>query len=292
VEIREQDLRHGGALAPADLRRMIGWVRSLGATVIRADALNPQLAEMADRYGLLLWLDIPVNDTVTDQYLQLPAWLAQTHGYLHDNILANQNHPSVMVWSIGNELPTPATDPETAYIAGAVALAHRWDPTRPVGMSIADWPGVDCQPAYAPLDVIGLNEYFGWYDAGGGTTDDRDELSPFLDSLRACYPTQALFVTEFGFEANRGGPTEERGTYNFQANSAGYHLAIFNSKPWLSGAIYFLLQDAASGPGFGGGNPWPFPPFLYKGLLTFYGQHKEAWNVVSAGYHRIAQIAK
>ena len=44
-------------------------------------------------------------------------------------------------------------------------------------------------------------------------------------------------VTEFGFEANRNGPVEERGTYEFQANAIGYHLGVFASKPCLSGAI-------------------------------------------------------
>ena len=73
-----------------------------------------------------------------------------------------------MLWSIGNELPTPATPNEANYIAAAAALAHRLDPTRPVGMAITDWPGVPCQAAYAPLDVIGFNDYFGWFDAGGG----------------------------------------------------------------------------------------------------------------------------
>ena len=73
-------------------------------------------------------------------------------------------------------------------------------------MSVSDWPGVACQRAYAPLDVIGVNEYFGWFDAGGGATDDRDALSPFLDSVRACYPNKALFTSEFGFDANRNGP--------------------------------------------------------------------------------------
>jgi beta-glucuronidase len=290
VEVREQDLKVGAALDPARLRRLIGWVRSLGATIIRSDAPNPELAEMADRYGLLMWLDIPVNDTVTDQYLLLPAWLAQAHGELRDNILANQNHPSVLAWSIGNELPTPATDAETFYIADAVALVHRLDPTRPVGMSIADWPGVPCQPAYAPLDVIGVNEYFGWYDAGGGTTDDRDALGPFLDSLRACYPTQALLVTEFGFEANRNGPVEERGTYQFQANAAAYHLGVFATKPWLSGALYFALQDFAVVPGWTGGNPWADPPFLTKGLVDLYGHAKPAFSTVAAIFHAARQL--
>lgn len=291
VEVREQDLVAGGALGPSQIARLIGWVRALGATVIRSDAPSPQLAEMADRAGLLLWLDIPVNASVTDQYLQMPAWLAQARGTLQDNIVNNQNHPSVLAWSIGNELPTPATGAEQSYIARTVALAHRLDPTRPVGMSISDWPGNPCQPAYAPLDAIGVNEYFGWYDAGGGTTDDRDALGPYLDGLRACYPHQALFVTEFGFDGSRNGPVEERGTYQFQADAAAYHLSVFNSRPWLSGAMYFVLQDSVSFPGYGGGNPWPSPPFNYHGLLDFQGRPKPAWGVVAPSYHHTVQIA-
>ena len=61
AEFREQDLQLGGALDPAHLQRLVAWVRALGATVIRSDPLNPQIAEMADRDGILLWSDIPVT---------------------------------------------------------------------------------------------------------------------------------------------------------------------------------------------------------------------------------------
>ena len=60
---------------------------------------------------------------------------------LEDNILSNENHPSILLWSIGNELPSPATGAEARYIAGAAALAKQLDPTRPVGMAISNWPG-------------------------------------------------------------------------------------------------------------------------------------------------------
>ena len=121
--------------------------------------------------------------------------------------------------------------------------------------------------SYAPVQVIGFNDYFGWFDAGGGATDDRDALSPFLDSLRACYPNKALFITEFGFDANMDGPVEQRGTYAFQSDSAAFHLGVFATKPYLSGAIYFLLQDAATFPSYAGGNPFPDPPWDQKGLI-------------------------
>ncbi len=288
--IHEQNLQTGAALTPAQLATLFGWERKLGATVIRSHyPLDPQVLELADRYGMLVWDEVPVYQ-VGDQYLGLPSVQAQAQSLLQQNILDNQNHPSVMVWSIGNELPTPVTTNEANYITAAAALAHRLDPTRPVGMAISDWPGVACQAAYAPLDVIGFNDYFGWFDAGGGTTDDRDDLGPFLDSLRACYPTKALFVTEFGFEANRSGPIEERGTYQFQADSAAYHLNVFATKPWLSGAMYFALQDFAARPGWGGGDPFPDPPWVQKGLITNTGHPKPAFSVVSALYHSTVQI--
>jgi beta-glucuronidase len=290
VELHAQSITTGGALDPDQLARLMGWVRALGATVIRTDPPSPELAEMADREGILIWSEIPVNQDVGNPYLGQPEWVTRAHALLADTILANQNHPSVMLWSIGNELPTPATAAETSYIAGAAALAHRLDPTRPVGMSVSDWPGVACQPAYAPLDVIGFNDYFGWFDAGGGATDDRDALSPFLDGFRACYPSKALFISEFGFDANRDGPVEERGTYQFQSDAAAYHLQVFASKPWLSGAMYFLLQDAATTLGYSGGNPWPDPPFDRKGLVDLYGNLKPAFATVAAIYRATVQI--
>jgi len=291
VSLHEQDLREGAALDPAHLRRLFGWARALGATMIRAHyPLNPQLEELADEQGMLLWSEIPVYQT-NSRYLAQPAWVQRAHAYLAQNILVNGVHPSVAIWSIANELASTADRSEASYIAGAAALAHRLDPTRPVGMAVKGWPGVPCQRAYAPLDVIGFNDYFGWYDAGGGGTDDRDALSGYLDFLRSCYPTKALMVTEFGFEANRSGPVEERGTYQFQANAAAFHLDVFATKPWLSGALYFALQDFAVGPGWGGGNPWPDPPFHHKGLVDLFGARKPAFSVVAALFHATRQIA-
>jgi beta-glucuronidase len=291
-DLHELNITTGAALSPAQLSALVGWARELGGGIIRAHyPLNPEIEELADRDGILLWSEIPVYQ-VNSRYLTRTAWLNSAHAMLRQNILTNQNHPSVLLWSIGNELTTPPDDAEARYIAGATQLAHQLDPTRPVGMAISDWPGVACQSAYAPLDVIGFNDYFGWFDAGGGSTDDPDELSPFLDSLHACYPSKSLMITEFGFEGSRNGPAEQKGTYQYQTAGAAFHLGVFASKPYISGAMWFALQSFAARPGWGGGDPFPNPPFVQKGEIDINGNPVEPlFSTIQSIYTSTVQIA-
>ena len=290
VGLQEQDIALGGALDPAHIMRLIDWTRSLGGDLIRGQyPSDPLLEELADRYGILLWSEIPVYQ-VQVPYLTQPAWVDFAHSMLAQNIAANQNHPSILLWSVANELRSPAPPEEGSYLSGAAALAHRLDPTRPVGMAVSAWPGVGCQQAYASLDVVGFNDYFGWYSVNAGSTADRDGLGPFLDSFRACYPAKALMVSEFGFEADRAGPVEQRGTYAFQAYTAAYHLSVFAQEQWLSGTIYWALQDFVCRPGWSGGNPLPDPPFFNKGLVDFQGNPKPAFGTLQSIYRSTVQI--
>ena len=290
--IHEMTVTTGDALSTPQLMAFITWVRELGGGIIRAHyPLNPQIEEAADRDGILLWSEIPVYQTA-NEYLGQPAWLNFAHAELRTNILTNQNHPSILLWSVGNELPTPPPDAEARYIASAAALAHQLDPTRPVGMAISSWPGVPCETAYAPLDVIGYNDYFGWFDAGGGTTDDPDSLGPYLDFLHGCYPSKSLMITEFGFEGDRTGPVEERGTYAYQGAEAAFHLGVFASKPYLSAAMWFALQDFPAHPGWTGGDPIGNPPFVQKGEIDLNGQPRQPlFDTISQIYHGTTQIS-
>ena len=290
VGLQEQNVTTGGALSPAQIEQLIAWVREVGADLIRVQyPADPLLEELADRYGILIWSEIPVYQ-VQPKYLALASTVALAHTMLEDNILDNENHPSILLWSVGNELATPADPSETAYIAGAAKLAHQLDPTRPVGLAVEGWPGVACQAAYAPLDVIGLNEYFGWYDENDGATADRAGLSPYLDFFRSCYPHQAIFVSEFGFEASRPGPVEEYGTYAFQSDAIGYHLGVFDEKPWLGGAVYWALEDFVCRPEWAGGNPDPDPPVFQKGLINLQGQLKPSFAGVQQAFRATVQV--
>jgi Glycosyl hydrolases family 2, TIM barrel domain/Glycosyl hydrolases family 2, sugar binding domain/Glycosyl hydrolases family 2 len=279
----------GWALTPDDERQLIAEVQSTGATIIRAHyPLNPYIEELADEKGILLWSEIPVYGLTTDA-INTASVRAAAVKLLQANITTNQNHPSIAVWSIANELSSHVNHGQTAYTRAAVQAAHKLDPTRPVGQVVAGYYGVPCQAGYRPLDVIGFNDYFGWYTGAAGQIADEDLLSTYLDGIHACYPHQALVMTEFGAEGNRNGPAEEKGTYAFQNNFAAFHLGVFATKPWLTGAIWWALREFRVRPAWDGGNPRPDPPIHEKGLYTFAGQPKPVLATIQQSYKSSTQ---
>ena len=158
------------------------------------------------------------------------------------------------------------------------------DPTRLIGLATSGFPTVEKQRIYTELDVLGINDYFGWYNGPRGTISDRAQLSGYLNRLHSDYPNQALVITEFGAEANRSGPVTEKGTYEFQSEFLRYHLDVFASKPFVSGALIWNLRDFRVKPGWAGGNPFPNPPVNEKGLVDDCGRTKPAWDAVRQVY--------
>jgi beta-glucuronidase len=290
VAIHEDTLTQGAAMDNATRARLVALTRDSGATLVRSHyPLHPEFQELADRKGLLLWSEIPAPYQLPEADLGRAPFRALALQELREDIVANRNHPSVAVWSVGNEMPSAAGRNQASYLRTAAALVRQLDPTRPVGLAFAGHPETPCQAAYAPIDVLGMNDYFGWYTGFGGNIADRDQLPAFLDQLRRCYPTKAIAVTEYGAEANRDGPVEEKGTYAFQSDFIAYHLGVFASKPWLTGSVYWALQEFRVRPGWGGGNPWGTPPFHTKGVVRLDWTEKPGYAVLRAGQRRVRQ---
>jgi beta-glucuronidase len=298
VSVHEQTVQTGAALSVAQQAQLISWAQQLGSNIIREHyPLDPEAEEMADRDGILLWSEIPVYGSLltaaqNNANAASPTWRAGALALLKTNIQTNQNHPSILLWSIANELQATVSAGEATYIKAAAAEIHTLDPTRPAAMAVEDWPGLACQStAYAPLDVLGINEYFGWFDENVGQTEDRQNLGPFLDSVRNCYSDKALMVTEVGYGGDRNGPIEVRGTYDYQDDNLAYSMGVFNSLDWLAGAIWFPMQDFAVEPGYDGGEPLGNAPFVDKGVIDQFGNPKASFGVMQALFQGTQQIA-
>lgn len=288
--LHEDSLLKGFAIDNDDRAKIVAAVQDLGGTLMRAHyPMHPELLELADQQGLLVWSEIPMYQ-VRSTAIKHPETRAKGVAMLSKNVLTNGNHPSIVVWSIANELNSQVKRPQASYIAAAVRTAHQLDPTRPVGQAVAGDPRLPCQKGFAPLDVIGINEYFSWYAGPDGATADPTLLSGFLDKVHRCYPKKAIVVTEFGAEANRDGPAEERGTYQYQQAFVKRQLALLAKKTFLSGALYWALQEFRVRPSWDGGNPRPNPPFHEKGLITLKWEKKPAYFDVQRIFHAVDQF--
>jgi len=283
----------GGALSTEQIQANIGLLRELGAIVTRSHyPLNQQTLEACDRLGIMVWEQIPFNrsrllgagsgeleeDTVVERSRRVHDKALRL---LRDTILRDQNHPSVFVWSVANEPEPRPRDQEQKYYRDAVKLVHEMDPSRLAAIDLAAFPSIPPAPVWQEFDAIGLNSYFGWYPGPSGELSDRSDLVPFLDQAHSYWPDQALFITEFGAEANRSGPIDEKGTYEFQSELLRYHLEAYHQKnAFINGAIVWILRDFRVQPGWDGGNPKPSPPMLKKGLVDEFGNRKPAFDDV------------
>jgi len=123
---------------------------------------SPAFLEACDRLGMLvideafdMWSE---GKNPHDYHLFFDEWWQRD---VESMILRDRNHPSVIIWSIGNEIPN-RTKPEVVKLAQELGdYIRRMEPTRPITSAVNDLRE-DKDPYFATLDVAGYN-----YAAGG-----------------------------------------------------------------------------------------------------------------------------
>jgi beta-glucuronidase len=274
ASFHEETPTRGGALGPGDIATIVRQLRASGSDFTRQHyPPSPALLEAFDRSGIVFWEQIPVWRTRGSQLRGRVR--SQALSRLRQAVVRDRAHASVMTWSVGNEV-LRGGPLEASYIRAAKALVRRLDPSRFVGIDKAISPASDIPDSYRELDVLGLTEYLGWY---GGSTSD---LRPALDRLHERFPAVGLFVTEFGAEANRAGPSGTKGTYAFQAEYLDRTLRVIDEAPYMNGALTWILRDFTVRPGWTGGNPRPSAPYNKKGLFNERGGAKPALEAFRA----------
>jgi beta-glucuronidase len=277
VSFHEADDVVGGAWTPGVRAANLGLISKLGADVIRSHyPLSPEIMQWADENGVMVWVQAPVFRPRETQ-LKNKRYRRNAVTYTREMVIANRSHPSVLVWSLMNEAVPSGTTFLNTTISAQRSAVKKVDPGGLIGADYAGAPEDELQhPAYRKLDVLGINEYFGWYPGLLGSTLNMANLRPYLDYLHKAYAHQALFVTEFGAEANRNGSADELGTYEFQTNFMLAQMRILRDTPYLNGYFAWALKDYWVRPGWNGGNPDPSPPYSTKGLFDRYGNPKPA----------------
>jgi Glycosyl hydrolases family 2, TIM barrel domain/Glycosyl hydrolases family 2 len=294
ASIHEDMPGHGAALTAADMDQIVAGLKDLGANITRAHyLLNPRLLDRLDRAGIMVWSQAPIwqrDSSHGTNLLARPKEMARALLTVRRTVTEARNHPAVLTHSVANELTfTPDQHPATRrFLLAARAQAHAIDPTLPISVDIKGRPGFAEQFTYHPFDMLGLNQYFGWYR----WVEDFSLLEPYIYELRDDYPRKAIVMTEFGAEGRpelADAPPDLKGGYAFQAMHAARTLDVIDRSPVLSGAIYWTLREFEIYPGWQGGagrRAAQFEPNTrhQKGLETYDGQHKPAYDVVRDRY--------
>jgi beta-galactosidase len=168
VKIKGVCLHHdGGAFGAAvPLRvweRRLEQLRLLGVNAIRTahNPPAPDFLDLCDRMGFLVIDELfdcwTIAKTRYDYHLYFKDW---AHADIRDTVLRDRNHPSVILYSAGNEIrDTVKEESAKEILAGLVEVFHQYDPSRPVTQGLFR-PNVshDYTNGLADLlDVVGTN---------------------------------------------------------------------------------------------------------------------------------------
>ena len=292
ASIQEDVLGRGAALKTEDIDRVVAELEALGADITRAHyALSERMLDRLDAAGILVWSQAPIYHR--DALLTTAAQRAEALGTVRKTVLATRNHPSVITHSVGNEFSARADrHPGTRRFLGAARQVTRdLDPTLPTSVDLFSYPGMDRQRAFAQFDLLGANAYFGWYRGKRRHSTARlGDLEPFLRRLRRQYRHQAIVLSEFGAEASFPGPARAKGSYAFQRRYVRRVLGTVERLRFVSGALYWTLQEFAVKPLWDGGverADLSRDSIHNKGLISYEGRRKPAWLV--ARRHFLAQ---
>jgi beta-glucuronidase len=271
----EAPYRTGRANTDKDAETLLGWAKELGANFVRLAHYphDETMLRAADRMGVLVWSENPVYWALE---FDNPKVLAKAEQQLDEEIGTSRDHAAIVLWSMANE--TPNTEARTQFIETLAKRARALDPTRLITAALlvraeGDAKIVDDKLGEA-LDVIGTNEYIGWYEQKPEAAD--------IAEWRINYQ-KPLIMSEFGGDAKAGlhGGENERWTEEYQANIYRHQLGMLNRIPQLRGMSPWILMDFRS----------PNRPlagiqdeFNRKGLVSDQGQKKAAFFVLQKAY--------
>ncbi len=258
----------------------------LGANCFRTShyPYAEEMYNLCDREGIVIVDETPAVGMWADEHY---GWdLASYHAeVLKALIRRDKNHPSVVVWSLGNE---PSTDamPDKAYDYWwpLYRLAHETDPqNRPVTL-------VGCQNIYEKdriipaMDIVFINRYYGWYNLSGDLETAQYAFRMELDWWAE--KGKPLVLSEYGADTIAGLHSAAPDMFSEEFQVAYYETinSCLDERPFVVGEMPWNYADFSTcqGPMRVGGNR--------KGLFTRDRRPKMAAHYFRRRWHQMEGI--
>jgi beta-galactosidase len=285
----------GAAFNTRASARQLEMLKEMGCNAIRTshNPPAPELLELADRMGFLVmdesfdvWLR---QKTPLDFHLIFPDWHEQD---LRAQIRRDRNHPSVIMWSIGNEVGEQFTGESGAALAKNLCdIVHEEDPTRPTTTAM-NW-SQPTHPLPATVDIIGLNYQGAGVRSAPGQYDAFHEKFPdklvFGSETASALSSRGEYV--FPVTTNNSaavGPNSGEDRQRHQVSAYELYAAAFGSSadrvfasqerhPCVGGEFVWTGWDYL-------GEPTPFDTSRssYSGIIDLAGFKKDRFYLYQA----------
>ena len=267
--------RPGRAYTKEDAETLLGWAKELGCNYVRLAHYphNEFMVRKADEMGILLWTEVPVYWAID---YENEATYQNAEQQITDMIKRDKNRASIILWSLANE--TPVIDSRNKFLTKIAEKVRSIDDTRLLTAALRlvykdDILRID-DPLGEVLDVLGVNEYIGWYE---GTPETPAKIKWVSD-----YNKPAV-ISEFGAGALFGnhGDKDERWTEEFQVEVYKGQINMLNKVDFVVGMSPWIIKDFLSPrrPMYGI-QDW----YNRKGLISENGQRKKAFFTLQEFY--------
>ena len=279
VKLKGVNLHHDGggvgAAVPERIwERRLEVLKAMGANAVRTshNPPAPEFLDLCDRLGFLVMAEAFDEWTLG----KVP------HGYheyfaewgerdVADFIHRDRNHPSIVLWSAGNEIGEQSTPDGAQVLRKLVDVFHREDPTRPVTTG-NDNIVADGHPATLAFlgaeDVVGYNYVDRWHE--------RREL--FAEQDRHDHPEWKMIGTESGtvFQSFDGRPSLGNDPALVRPNYTSGMMEAERRWKWIAMHDYFAGDFMWTGVDYLGESFWPFTGFG-SAPVDITGHPKDSW---------------
>lgn len=293
----EDHAGYANAMPDELIREELKLIKAMGANFIRLGHYqqNRLVLDMCDELGILVWEELAwCRSGVGDEH-----WKQMCREKLTNMITQHRNHPSVILWGLGNEddWPTeyPSIDKEAirAWMTEMRELAHKLDPSRLTSFRRCDFAR-DIPDVYSP------SIWAGWYSGvfteyEASLTKERDRVKHMLhiewgaDSLAGRHsedPYTGLHIATgqgtdergLAYKATGGPPRISRDgdwSESYACDLFDWHLKTQEALPWLTGTAQWVFKDFTTPLRVEN----PIPRINMKGVITRDMVRKESYYV-------------
>ncbi|MAT70141.1 MAG: hypothetical protein CMJ58_11545 [Planctomycetaceae bacterium] len=266
----------GAAFYPRAMERQLEIMREMGVNAIRTshNAPAPELLDLCDRMGLFVWDECfdKWDKTADRSGPDAPSYRDHGERHLGSMVRRDRNHPSVFVWSIGNEIPgSQGARPDRMQMYADIVRKH--DPTRPVGIG-CHIPSQVREGMFEGVDFTGWNyarRYADYherypdrpiiYSESASALSTRGFYELPLPTGKTDYANEALQVDSYDFNAAPWSDIADR------------EFALMQRDPFVAGEFVWTGFDYL-------GEPTPFTAEArssYFGIVDLCGIPKDRY---------------